>query len=214
MERIQGLENMSCEEIEATLSGIMAKAEEDAKALRVEIEQAYTERGQVNKQLKDAAAKKDLDAYKEARIRFNFLTDFIAGAEKRVDDLENASLLDNEDFLAIKRKMESECFEATVNAVEQIVRELEHIDEIQDSLNPYISSRNSVLIALVRCARAKNKNGNDDFSIIYKEDIVRPYARNLKILRDGPGSTINDIARANFNIFFRDYVSSRFSSGA
>lgn len=212
MERIQGIENMSCEEITATLSGIMSKAEEDAKTLRVEIEQAYTERGQIEKTMKDAAAKKDLDAYKEARSHFNFLTDFIAGAEKRADDLEDASLIDDKDFLSIKRKMNVECFNETVRAVDQIVRTLEHIDEINNSLSSYIASRNSALIALAHCAREKDRHGEkkSELSLICNTgSVVESFAENLKEVRRGYMTSVNNLAFINFSIFYKDYCNKK-----
>lgn len=214
MDRIEGLENMSCEEITAALSGILARAEKDAEDLRAEIDKAYAERDQIGRQQEEAAVKKDLDAYREARIRFDFLTEFIGGAEKRVDDLESASLLDNKDYIAIKRKMQTECFDLTVSAAEQIARALSRIDEVQHSLDRHIARRNQALTNLAKCIHAKDRNGDEDFSaLLYKEDIVGPYTKNLQSLREGRVSDVSDLKNANFNIFYENYCNNNSQPG-
>lgn len=215
MERIQGLEKMNREEITVMLSGIMAKAEEDAAELRAEIKKSYSEREQVESRMHAAANSKDMDAYRENRMRFDMLTEFIGNAEKRVDELESGPLLDNKDFMTIKRQLLRECHDATIGAAEKIALALRHIDKIGNAHKSYISGQNAALITLARCAREKDKDGEikSEFSLMYNDVIVEPFVENLGLLKGGTAAIVDNMAFANFAIFYKDYCNKNTQPG-
>ena len=81
MKQIEGLENMTCSQIMDTMNEIMEQAEARAASLSEEIQRSYEERDTVGAKAHEAAEGKNLKAYKDARLHYDMLTEWIAKAE-------------------------------------------------------------------------------------------------------------------------------------
>ena len=196
---IENSGKMNCDELAESLDAAKEKAAEEAKALREEINKSYAEKDNVEKDMHKAAGKKDLKAYKDKRLHFDMLIEYIAKCERRLYVLEDGALISPEDEGEIKKRMDDECYHIIGKAAIEIEGLLHQADSIVAEVSKMIGARNAVLMKLNECQRPKDKYGGELplYSGLYHDTVITPYINALKSLRD--------IRTANFNIFLDGY---------
>lgn len=198
MERIEGLKDMDCTELCAALDAVKESAAEEAEALREEINKSYAEKDNVEKDMHKASEKKDLKAYKDKRLHFDMLIEYIAKCEQRLYALEEGALIFPEDAGEIKKRMNDECYHIIGKAAVEIEDLLKQADAIRAAVSKMISARNAVLLELHTCQRPKSEYGEElPPSGFYRDQIIAPYLDALKSFQD------NRIA--NFRVFANGY---------
>lgn len=183
MKQIEGLENMTCSQIMDTMNEIMEQAEARAASLSDEIVKSYEERDKANAKAREAAGCKDLKAYKDARLHYDMLTEWIAKAEAERDGLLFGPLIQASDSGTIKQRMNSECYDITGRAALMIRDLFRQMEVIHEEMKRQIRERNAVLMKLNECARPKDQDGNPAAPQTYKDTIIAPYLRELKGLQ-------------------------------
>lgn len=197
-ERIEGLKDMDCTELCAALDAVKKSAAVEAEALREEIHKSYEERESVEADMHKASEKKDLKAYKDKRLHFDMLTEYIAKCEQRLDALEEGALISPEDAGEIRARMNDECYHAVGEAAIEIEDLLKQADAIRAALSKMIGARNAVLLKLHTCQRPKNEYGDElPPSDLYRDNIIAPYLDALKSFQDN--------RKANFCVFANGY---------
>ena len=191
MERIAGLENMNCEEIILALSAVLSQAAADADDLRADIDKSYKEREAAAGQMHAAAEVKNMKDYRENRLKYDMLTEYIGNAERRLDELEHKSVLDTDDVLLIRNRMYDECERVLINGAVEIDQALKSVESVQLDAARQIGRRNAVLLKLHECIR---KESAPD---IYKDVVIAPFVRALKMFRNQSGSP-------SFEIFLKN----------
>lgn len=184
MKQIEGLENMTCSQIMDTMNEIMEQAEARAASLSEEIQRSYEERDTVGAKAHEAAGGKDLKAYKDARLHYDMLTEWIAKAEAERDGLLFGPLIQASDSGTIKQRMNSECYDITGRAALMIRDLFRQMEVIHEEMKKQIRERNAVLMKLNECARPKDQDGNPAAPTVYRDTVIGPYLRELKNLQN------------------------------
>lgn len=198
MEKIEGLETMDCTELCAALDALKESAAVEAEALREEIRKNYEERDSVEADVHKAAEKKDLKAYKDKRLHFDMLIEYIAKCEQRLYALEEGALISPEDAGEIRARMNDECYHAIGEAAIEIEDLQKQADAIRAAVSKKISARNAVLLKLHTCQRPKNEYGEElPPSDLYRDQIIAPYLDALKSFQDN--------RTAGFRVFANGY---------
>lgn len=183
MKQIEGLENMTCSQIMDTMNEIMEQAEARAASLSEEIQRSYEERDTVGAKAHEAAEGKNLKAYKDARLHYDMLTEWIGKAEAERDGLLFAPLIQASDSGTIKQRMNSECYDITGRAALMIRDLFRQMEVIHEEMKRQIMERNAVLMKLNECARPKDQDGNPAAPQTYKDTVIAPYLRELEGLQ-------------------------------
>lgn len=198
MKKIEGLKDMDCTELCAALDAVKESAAVEAEALREEIHKNYEERDSVEADMHKASEKKDLKAYKDKRLHFDMLIEYIAKCEQRLYALEESALISPEDAGAIRSRMNDECYHAVGKAAVEIEDLLKQVDAIRTAVSKMISARNAVLLKLHTCLRPKNEYGEElPPSGLYRDQVIAPYLDALESFRDN--------STANFRVFVDGY---------
>lgn len=198
MEKIEGLETMDCTQICEVLDAVKDRAAKGAEALREEINKSYEERDSVEADMHKAADSKDLKVYKDKRLHYDMLTEYIEKSEQRLYDLEEGALISPEDAGEIRARMNDECYHAVGEAAIEIEDLLKQADAIRAAVSKKISARNAVLLKLHTCQRPKNEYGEElPPSNLYRDQIIAPYLNALKSFQDN--------RTANFRVFANGY---------
>lgn len=181
---INGLDKMSRDQIIAALSEIIADAATEADKLTTEIDQAYDERDAAESEMKAATARRDLETYREARIKFDLLTGYIAETEQRRDTLKFGRIIDQGDAEAIRRRLNVEIYKATGAAALRIIELFREMERTAKELDAEIGDRNKVVAVLNECTRPKDENGEVRFPEFYRDTTVGPYVRELSMMQN------------------------------
>lgn len=184
MKKIEGLENMTCNQIIEALTRVLDQAEKDADVLDEEIMNSYEERDKAEKEMHQAAEKKDLKAYKEARFKYDMLIEWIAKKESERDNLISGSLIDPDDNNKIIQRMFHDCDLATRNAAVRINDMLQEITEVYQAAMAEINRHNAVLLKLNECTRPKDRYEKDIPATIYRDIIIGPYLQAINGVQD------------------------------
>lgn len=183
MKQIEGLENMTCSQIMDTMNEIMEQAEARAASLSDEIMKSYEERDKADAKAREAAGDKDLKAYKDARLHYDMLTEWIGKAEAERDSLLYGPLIQASDSGTIKQRMNIECYDITGRAALMMRDLFRQMEVIHEEMKRQIGERNAVLIKLNECTRPKDQDGNPEAPTVYRDTVIAPYLRELKGLK-------------------------------
>ena len=199
MKQIEGLENMTCSQIMDTMNEIMEQAEARAASLSDEIMKSYEERDKADAKAREAAGGKDLKAYKDARLHYDMLTEWIGKAEAERDGLLYGPLIQASDSGTIKQRMNSECYDITGRAALMIRDLVGQMEVVHEEMKRQIRERNAVLMKLNECARPKDQDGNPAAPTVYRDTVIGPYLQELKNLQSN--------VTAMFEIFTKGFES-------
>ncbi len=178
------LKSMDCAQSCAFLDVIRGKADKDAAALQEEIDKCYAEKDEAVRKMREAGKKKDQDAYREAFIQHNMLTEYITEQEKNLDMLTDGALLKIEDWQAIHDHMFNECFDILGEAAAEIDGLMKQMNDVLDLALKRVSERNRVLVKLHECMRPKKADGESKTPEVFRDTVITPYLNNLQGLRN------------------------------
>ena len=195
--KIENLEKMECGELVDRLGDLISDAAVEAAKLSTEIEQAYMEKDAAEAEMHKAAGKKDLEAYKEARTRFDMLTEYIAKAEGERSTLEDGRIIDAEDAAKIRRRVYDECFTSTVSAAKKIKALFDEAQNVGRSLNAEIGNRNRVLLMLSECVRPKDAFGERRMPDYYTDKTIGPLIADIEQLQTVSAATYRAFIKNN-----------------
>lgn len=175
MKRITGLESMDCRQMIQTMDEIIKQSEAEAEALTQDIQISYEERDKADKAARKAAESKDLKAYKEARLHYDMLTEWIGKAEADHDSLLYSPLIPAADSGTIKQRMLEECYNISGRAALQIQELHRQMIFIHEEMKKQIRERNAVLLKLNQITRPMNQDGEPAAPQLYKDTVIAPY---------------------------------------
>ena len=183
MRKIDDLEKMDCAEIVTALKEIISEATVEATKLSAEIEKAYSEKDTAEAEMHQAAEKKDLRSYKDARAHFDMLTEFIAKSEDKQSTLTDGRIIDAENAAEIRRRMIDQGDKLTGEAALKIDALFREMQGVLNELNQETAKLNRVLIALNECTRPKDANGERESPEIIRDVVIAPYLREISMMQ-------------------------------
>ena len=188
---------MSCAELVAALSETISAAAVEAVMLQSEIDKSYAERDAAEAEMHEGARNKDEKKYRNSRLRFDMLTEYIDAQERELYRLQDGSLITPEERAAIRARMFAECDRIEEAAALKIDDLLKEAVRVKADMKAGIAERNRVLFMLHEAVRPKNADGSPRGPERYTDGIVSPYLDEIENLKTPPA--------AFFSIFVRDH---------
>lgn len=191
------MQNMSCSELVAALSETISAAAVEAVKLQDEINKDYEEKDAAEAEMHEGARNKDEKKYRNSRLRFDMLIEYIDSQERELYRLQDGSLITPEERAAIRARMFAECNEIETAAALKIDDLLKEAARVKADLKTAIAERNRVLFMLHEAVRPKNADGSPRGPERYTDGIVTPYLNEIENLKTP--------AAAFFDVFVRNH---------
>ncbi|MBQ3392855.1 MAG: hypothetical protein IJG52_05545 [Lachnospiraceae bacterium] len=184
------------------LAAIQEDAAKKSEELRREINVAYSDQADADREMETASKSRNTKKYQDAFAKFQMLSRFIHASESELSRLEDGHLISREEYGEMLTAIREDHYKTMRSAADQIRDKLTEIDEIHRKAVERMKELNRVVLLLhseVYRGRIETQwainTGEPSPVPFLKDDVIGPFIEHMK--RD------DSIAKTNFNIFAR-----------